>query len=435
MTAEDATQAGARDESEAASIFAVQVIEGPNRGQTLVFDGTRSSPALVGQSNVCDMRLSDRRASRRHASIVHEGARLRLTDLGSTNGLFVNDVRVECALLRGGESIRVGDSVLRVTRAGLAAAAPPEERDRFGRLLGKSPVMRRLYPVLDKLASSAIPVTIEGELGTGKEALAEALHQKGPRAAGPFLVFDCAVTPQRFVESTLFGDATRAGLFEEASGGTLLLDEIAELDVGLQARLLRTLEHGTIQREGTRDVRKVDVRVLATSRRDLDREVQAGRMREDLFYRLAVARVELPPLRRRTGDVAFLAEHFWRELGGVGPLPGALSARLVDDDWPGNVRELRNVLTRRLALGADADTDVLPPSAAPAPAALAMDFIDKTLAEEPVLGRARHKVVEECERRFVTKTLAAHGGNVTRAAIASGLALRYFQVLKARTSK
>jgi two-component system, NtrC family, response regulator HydG len=306
-------------------------------------------------------------------------------------------------------------------------------------------------------------VIIEGETGTGKEVLAESLHEMGPRAAGPFVVFDCTAVAPNLVESALFGHErgsftgateSRRGVFEEAHGGTLLLDEIGDLEMSLQAKLLRALERSEVQRVGSSRWTRVDVRVLAATRRDLDREIQLGRFRDDLFFRLAVARIELPPLRRRAGDVAVLAHHFWKRLADKGvPFPGDFEQRLDVYDWPGNVRELYNAVARRVALGELAQietaraagagaggadprpvTGLPPPPATPSagPASVRGDTIEAVLALDLPLVRARERVVEDFERRYVQRILSQHGGNVTSAAAASGIARRYFQLLRAR---
>ena len=178
----------------------------------------------------------------------------------------------------------------------------------FGRFIGRSPAVTRLYPLLRKLAAADVPLVIEGETGTGKEALAEAIHDAGGRAGRPMVVFDCTAVPASLLEAALFGhergaftgaDTARPGIFEEADGGTLLIDEIGDLDLGLQSRLLRVIQKGEVRRIGGNRWVKVDVRIIAATRRNLDEEVLAGRFRDDLFFRLAVARVELPALRER----------------------------------------------------------------------------------------------------------------------------------------
>jgi DNA-binding NtrC family response regulator len=303
--------------------------------------------------------------------------------------------------------------------------------------------MRRLYPLCQKLAASDVPVVIEGETGTGKEVLAEALHEEGARAKGPFVVFDCTAVPPSLVESALFGHergaftgavAMRKGVFEQADRGTLLIDEIGDLDLSLQSKLLRALERSEVQRVGGDGFCRVNVRVIAATRRDLDREVQAGRFRDDLFYRLAVARIELPALRERQGDVAVLGRHFWRQLGGGDqPMPPDLLRRFDDYDWPGNVRELQNAIAGRLALG-----DLAPPPGKPPGAGDGSSQAGEPVAHITVplglpFSAARHRAIEEFERAYIARVLEQHGGNVMRAAAASGIARRYFHVIKART--
>jgi DNA-binding NtrC family response regulator len=435
----------------AGGAFSLTVVEGPDVGRSFTIAPSQPSRVLVGQSPACDLRLQDRLVSRRHAAFEpSSGARLRISDLGSTNGTQVQGLAVLDALLGGGETVRLGDTVIRVDRVSRVDPVSLPTATCFGKIVGASPEMRLVYPLCERLAASAVPVIIEGETGTGKEVLAESLHEMGPRAGGPFVVFDCTAVAPNLVESALFGHergsftgATepRRGVFEEAHGGTLLLDEIGDLELSLQAKLLRALERSEVQRVGSSRWTRVDVRVLAATRRDLDREIQLGRFRDDLFFRLAVARIELPPLRRRTGDVSVLAHHFWRRLTEVGAAgaPGAAASpppafpadfaqRLEAYDWPGNVRELYNAVARRVALGELAQIE----TARGAPPSVRGDFTESVLALDLPLVRAREKVVEDFERRYVQRILAQHGGNVTSAAAASGIARRYFQLLRAR---
>jgi DNA-binding NtrC family response regulator len=273
--------------------------------------------------------------------------------------------------------------------------------------------------------------------------LAEALHELGPRARGPFVVFDCTAVAPSLLESELFGHdkgaftgatIARPGIFQQADGGTLLIDEIGDLELAMQPKLLRAIERSQVRPLGASHPVHVDVRVIAATRRNLDRCVQEGRFRDDLFHRLAVARVELPPLRRRSGDVAFLARHFWatlaRDTGRVdeavaGP-PIELLRRWECEAWPGNVRQLRNAVARVLALG---EAHAI---AAQSPPAADGDFLDRVIAEHLPLPLARERVVQELERRYLEAALARHGGAVTRAAKDSGIALRYFQLLRRR---
>ncbi|HEV3192199.1 MAG TPA: sigma 54-interacting transcriptional regulator, partial [Polyangiaceae bacterium] len=353
----------AGDESLQDSAFVLRVVDGFDKGRELRLDGGEASRLLVGKGPTADLKLVDPAVSRRHLALEIERGRLRITDLGSTNGTRMGDGDIVDAYARGGELLRIGETTILVERLAATAAgdAGKTGATRFERVLGASSPMRRLYPLCERLASSKVPVIIEGETGTGKEALAEALHEAGPRAALPFVVFDCTTVATGLVESELFGHergaftgavGSRKGLFELAEGGTLLIDEIGDLDLSLQPKLLRAVERSEIRRVGGSKPIRCDVRLLLATRRDLEREVQSGRFRDDLFHRLAVARLELPPLRKRRDDIPLLARHFWSTLGGPpGGPPIALLDAWMDMSWPGNVRELRNAVARRIALG------------------------------------------------------------------------------------
>jgi DNA-binding NtrC family response regulator len=424
--------------------FALVVVQGEEVGRAYGIDGTQPSRVLVGKSPACSMQLPDPHVSRRHAAIDVEGNALRITDLGSSNGTFVNGVRVLDALLAGGEVVRVGRTELRVELRNRAAPTTLPAATRFGGVVGASVAMRRLYPTCARLAASSVTIIIEGETGTGKEVLAEALHEAGPRASGPFVVFDCTAVSPNLVESELFGhergaftgaSAARRGVFELANQGTLLIDEIGDLEPAMQPKLLRAVERAEIRRIGGEQAIKVDVRVIAATRRNLDREVQAGRFRDDLFHRLAVTRIELPPLRDRRGDVPLLAKLFVEQMGGdPASLPSRLLAAWLADPWPGNVRELRNAVARWVALGEVSDAERID---APddAEAAFASDPFGYALASELSFPRARDLLLEEFERRYVSRVLDEHGGDVAKAATASGIGRRYLQVLRARSSK
>jgi len=417
--------------------FVLDVTDGPDRGLKFAFDSSRPSSVLVGQSAVCDVRLTDRQVSRRHLGIDFTEKGLRLCDLDSTNGTTVSGVRVVEAYLAGAETIHLGETSLRIVRALSSPAQGGPHETGFGRMVGESPEMRRLYPLCARLATSEVPVIIEGETGTGKEVLAEALHERGSRAAGPFVVFDCTAVPPSLLESALFGHekgaftgatALRRGVFEQAHGGTLFIDEIGELEPSLQPKLLRAIERREIQRVGGTQWLRVDARIVAATRRDLDREVQAGRFRDDLFFRLAVGRIELPPLRRRRGDVGVLARLFWSQLAPAAvAMPAGLVSRLEDYAWPGNVRELQNAIACQVAVG-----DLPARDAAPGDGG---DLVEGVLRQNLPLPRARAEMVAEFERRYVKRVLEMHGGSVARAAAASGIALRYFQLLKARLTR
>jgi DNA-binding NtrC family response regulator len=420
--------------------FVLSVVAGPDAGATFALDGSGPVRPLAGTSPVCELKLSDRSVSRRHLSLELEGKRLRVRDLGSTNGTFVNGLQIEDARLLGGERITLGATTLALERTGLPKLPAFSAAKGFGPLLGQSLVMRRLYPLLDRLARSDIPVVIEGETGTGKEVLAEALHLHSARAKKPLVVFDCTTVAPSLLESELFGHEkgaftgateSRKGLFEEAEGGTLLIDEIGDLDTTLQPKLLRVLERGELRRVGGNKVIPVDVRVLAATRRDLDREVQQGRFRDDLFHRLAVSRVELPPLRERGGDIELLAAHFAAELGfAAADVRPEVLERWRTASWPGNIRELRNAVARHLSLG---ELDAQPQRAVVASIEGLGAKIEALVRDGMPWTHARLKALELFEGAYVQQALQRHGGNVARAAEASGLARRYFQKIKARS--
>ena len=438
--------------SRAAHPFVLTVCEGPGAGARLVVDAARPTRVLIGKASSCDLVLADRAVSRRHASVEVASQRLRLRDLGSTNGTVVDGMIAVEVMLVGGELIRIGSSAIRVERGEPVELPAESPATAFGSTLGGSESMRRLYPLCARLAAASVPVVIEGETGVGKEQLAEALHAEGPRREGPFLVFDCTAVAPSLIESELFGHDRGAftgstgmhqGVFERAHGGTLLIDEIGDLPLELQPKLLRAIERQQVTRVGGQRALQVDVRILAATRRNLDLEVQRGRFRDDLYHRLAVARIELPPLRERAGDVELLARQFWREIGGdEQALAGELLRRWEDYPWPGNVRELRNAVARRIALGDLADDAAVGAGGAALAAPLSAhlgavhavtgkgDSIAAILALELPLVEARQRMIDEFDQRYVERVLERHGGNVTRASAAAGVGRRHLQRMK-----
>jgi transcriptional regulator with GAF, ATPase, and Fis domain len=276
-----------------------------------------------------------------------------------------------------------------------------------------------------------------GETGTGKELVAEALHDESPRAGGPFVVFDCSAVTPNLIETELFGHVKgaftgavgdRVGAFEEADGGTLFLDEIGELPLDLQPKLLRALERREVKRVGSNKPKKVDVRIVAATNRALAEEVNRGRFREDLYYRLAVVEVRLPPLRERGEDVPILIDHFARELGrGAAP---AFSERVVEGflerTWPGNVRELRNAVARALSLagpGAPAPAVVPETALAAGPEVASAFAIDLKVP----LKISVERLIDAYERAYLTEALRETGGNVSRAAELAGVNRKFIQ--------
>ncbi len=298
------------------------------------------------------------------------------------------------------------------------------DKYRLENVVGRSEEMLQVYKTAARVAATGATVLIQGESGTGKELVARAIHSASPRASRPFVPVDCGAIAEGVLESELFGhargaftgaQATRRGLFEEANQGTLFLDEIGDVGPNLQARLLRALQEGTIRRVGTNEPIAVDVRVVAASNKDLGQAVKEGRFREDLFYRLAVVTIRIPPLRERREDIPLLAEHFAAKHGraegaAISPAAGDL---LVAYDWPGNVRELENVVARALALN---------PSGVILPEDLPEQLRGAHPAVEPVGVAMRDRpTLAELDRRYAAQVLQETGGNKTRAAEILGI--------------
>ena len=318
----------------------------------------------IGAMEDNDIVLDEETVSRYHCHIRQEGDAYILSDVGSTNGTFIDGVRIREAYLAAGSLVTVGKTELRFETAKEQHKVKPMERDRMGGLIGQSLGMREIYEIVEKIAQTSATVVIEGETGTGKEVVAKGIHALSTRACKPFIVFDCGAVPDNLIESELFGHEkgsftgaimSRRGLFEMAQGGTILLDELCELGLELQPKLLRVLEQREVRRVGSGKSIHVDVRVIAATNRNLEEELRAGRFREDLFYRLSVVRIFMPPLRDRLEDLPMLVRHFLanegfnRKLDGSrrveGLCPEAFEV-LMGYDWPGNVRELINVLER-----------------------------------------------------------------------------------------
>jgi transcriptional regulator with GAF, ATPase, and Fis domain len=316
--------------------------------------------ANVGSAPTSEVVVADRAVSRVHAFVELKDDGLWVRDVGSRNGTYVNGVKVADARIPNGGTLRVGTTEIKVAYG--APQAPKElwPEKSFGSLLGRTAVMRELFAQMGKMAPTNASILVTGETGTGKEVVARALHEASPRAEHPFVVVDCAALPPNLLESELFGHARGAftgavnqheGAFEAADGGTVFLDEVGELPLALQPKLLRVLESRQIRRIGETQHRKVDVRVLSATHRDLRTMVNQGAFREDLFFRLAVLPLNVPPLRERLADLPLLLEGF---LGTASrEVTNEMIGKLMKLPWTGNVRELRNFAERVAAVGAD----------------------------------------------------------------------------------
>jgi DNA-binding NtrC family response regulator len=399
--------------------YRLTVIEGPDR--ELSIDGGGSELA-IGTAAANAVVLTDTAVSRHHVAITPAPRGHLVRDLGSTNGTAINGVAIERAYLAPGAVIAIGQSRLRFDALGGEDRAQLSSDPRWGRALGASEAMRRLFAVLPRLAESDATILLEGETGTGKGLLAEAIHEASPRAGGPFVVLDCGSIPPTLIESELFGHekgsftgatAARIGGFEAARGGTVFLDEIGELPLDMQPKLLRAIEDRVVKRIGGNEAVRLDIRIVAATNRDLRAEINQGRFRSDLYYRLNTFRLRIPPLRERRDDIALLVAHFYRQLGPGGePPPAELLADLVRHDWPGNVRELRAAVERAVLLGDPAVWSALSgDEPAPAPAVDAGRFDDGAS-----FRAAKERAVAAWERDYVRSLIARHDGNLSRAA-------------------
>jgi DNA-binding NtrC family response regulator len=364
--------------------------------------------------------------SRFHAEIEVTGGRAILRDLDSRNGVLVDGVPVLQAALRDGAVLTLGRTQLRFRLGDEPLRIPLSSRERFGVMVGRSPAMRAVFSLLERAAETDATVLLEGDTGTGKEAAAESLHLESARRDGPLIVVDCGAIPHNLLESELFGHdkgaftgalADHEGALEAADHGTVFLDEIGELGLELQPKLLRALDRREVKRVGASRYRPIDVRVIAATHRNLRAEVNAGRFRADLYYRLAVLQVRLPPLRQRAEDLPLLVEHVLHGLGAADDAGARVRTRefladLARHAWPGNVRELRNYIERCLAFG----VDVAPPPADNAPP------IDLKLP----LRAARDEHLRSFERAYLRQVLAAAGNNVSAAARMAGIDRIYF---------
>jgi len=401
------------------------VISGTDLQEAFAIEGKEVTIGSQGDNHCV---LNDPTVSRHHAIIEESGKGYVLRDLGSTNGTYLNGILIKEAYLEYGSIIDLGNTRLQFVPLEERVEIPPSEEHYFGGVFGRSVEMRRIFTMLKKISPSDITVTIEGETGTGKELVARGIHSHSQRAKGPFVVIDCGAISRSLIESELFGHekgaftgATQArrGAFEIANGGTIFIDEIGELGLEMQPKLLRVLEQREVRRVGGNEVFQVDVRVIAATNKDLVTEVQKGRFREDLFYRISAVRIHLPPLRERGEDIPLLAQKFTRELsepyrgGGDVTVSAEALEILRHNHWPGNVRELKNVITRAMAMGSDKVLRlrdfIIPLSSEGKPQVSSLDsLVGKTL--------------EEIEKAAIMKTLRAHSGNKSASARVLGIA-------------
>jgi two-component system response regulator GlrR len=423
-----------RTAAETVRSFTLTVVEGPEKDEKWQ---SASDHCSIGSHPSNDFTIDDPTVSRFHCEIRIDKKGARIRDIDSRNGTMVDGLWVNDGYLRGGCMIRLGRSAVRFQFGSERHRVPVSSRTEFGSLVGTSNAMRTVFALLEMAAESDATVLIEGETGTGKEGAAEAVHAASARRDKPFITVDCSAIPENLMESEMFGHergaftgaaGRRVGAFEEASSGTIFLDEIGELPQDLQPKLLRVLEQREIRRIGSNVHQPVDVRVIAATNRDLRTEVNAGRFRSDLYFRLAVVKIPLPPLRNRPDDIPILAERVLKSLNAKPDrinslMTPELVASMQHAAWPGNVRELRNYLERCLVF-----REPLPVGDVEVAASDNRFHIDARISYD----ESRRRAVNDFEREYVRALLKLHSGNVSEAARAAGLHRVYLHRLISR---
>jgi two-component system response regulator GlrR len=410
LTAESAVRALVRE-------CRVVVVDGPHKGTEHVFAAERM---VIGADPRAHFVIADPTLSKFHCEIRIVDGACFIRDLGSRNGTAIDRVPILDAPLRDGALITLGRTQLEFRLGTQHRELALSSRDRFGRLRGSSIAMRLIYALLETAANAQATVLIHGESGTGKELAAESLHLESSRRDGPFVIVDCGAIPPNLLESELFGHeagaftgatSTRIGAFEAAAGGTLVLDEIGELALDLQPKLLRVLDRREIQRVGSSQRIPVDVRIVAATNRDLKAEVNARRFRSDLYFRIAVLEVRMPPLRERMADLPILVDAILDDLDDRSEMAralrgGELLPDLLRHAWPGNVRELRNYLEACIVRQE---------------VALAVAPGEPTIDVAQPLRVVRDRWIRHVERRYLEQLLLVHENNVSAAARAAGI--------------
>jgi len=416
------------------------VISGPLQGREFMLN---SDTFTIGSGPHNNLTIDDSTVSKRHCEIIVEESGYQIRDLNSTNGTFVQGVRVSSAHLAPGSEIQLGKSRIVFCPLQDANDIPLSSSESLGKMSGRSIPMRRIFYLVETYAPSDATIMITGETGTGKEILAEEIHNLSSRKQKPFIVIDCAAISKELIESELFGhvkgaftgaNADRQGAFEIADGGTVFLDEIGDLSPDLQPKLLRVLEKREIRRVGCNKVRKIDVRIISATNRNLSHEVNEGRFREDLYYRLSVVHLELPALRRRREDIPLLVKQFITLLYGEDALSQIADFDRTMDvlkrhEWPGNVRELRNLIElafysekRPVNLSAFLSIGTLR-------AARGGDQPEAAFATDKPFKDAKNELIEEFEKAYLNAVLSRNRQNISRSAREAGIERAYLQRL------
>lgn len=441
----------------------ITVADGPDKGTAKTFE----KPVIrLGADPLCDIVLTDPTVSRMHAEVRRRGENLELVDLDSTNGTFIDGISVGRVAIAHGAVFQVGRTQMRLSTHTEQVSIKVTDRTRYGNIVGQSSALREIFSIMDRVAPSDLTVVIEGETGTGKELIAQAIHEQSSRKDKPFVVFDCSAFPATLLESELFGHEKGAfsgamnrhrGVFERADGGTIFFDELGEMDIEFQAKFLRVLETGEVRRVGGEKTFNVDVRVVAATNRNLEELVEDKKFRRDLFYRLAKVRFNLPALRDRREDIPVLAEHFLEQMAGdsaAKPLITEDAVRTLQAySWPGNIRQLKNVMEKAVALctngtitadylatelglqdvrPASRAMSALPPSAGASPNhAVVMTPLFDADGDLVSFRDAKEAIIDDFERQYLERLLEKNSGNISAAAREASVDRRHlYRLLK-----
>ena len=420
------------------------VIKGNQRGKEFVISG---DVIRIGKVDENDLVLNEETVSRVHCEILRDAKGHLLRDLHSTNGTFLDGAEIREAYIRAGSVISVGTVQLKFQPFEERIEILPSDKEQLGEMVGSSLKMREIFGLVERIGPTEATVLIEGETGTGKDLVARTIHALSKRKAQPFVVVDCGAVSGTLIESELFGhekgaftgaSTTRVGAFEQAgaTGGTIFLDELGELSLDLQPKLLRVLEQREIRRVGGNRTIKVDIRVIAATKQDLQKEVQKGKFREDLYFRLSVVPIHMPSIRERKEDIPLIVRAFMERMAKEGAPPRAIDeatmSSLMTHDWPGNVRELRNVLERGVYLSPAGASGapvrlVSMPSTAASPGFT--DAAAAPFAAEKSYRENKEQWENEFEKRYLSWLMQRAQGNISRAAREADMDRKYLHKL------
>lgn len=401
------------------------VIDGPQQGDEIVLE---SDHFTMGSSPQNDFVIIDPAVSKQHCEIQLFPQGYLIRDLQSTNGTFVHGVRVTDAFLNEGSEITLGTTRLLFCPLQDTTEFTLSDSDRFGRVIGKSIPMKKVFHIAETYAPTDTTILIEGATGTGKEILAEEIHNHSKRRDGPFVVIDCGSLSHGIVESELFGHtkgaytgaaADRMGAFEQANGGTIFIDEISELNLMLQPKLLRVLEKKEVRRMGSNKMKQVDVRIICATNLSLEKQVNSSLFREDLYYRISIVKIVLPPLRNRKDDIVLLTQHFLREVTGKEDADKLINIQKTMQafhahDWPGNVRELRNLVE----MSAHAPDGMIDPGSHMYLGRMGNmgDSTPGHLYDDAPFKEAKSRIIGNFEEHYLRELLERNEWNVSKAA-------------------